>query len=143
MWAIGAGMSTASDGPSPCTLAMSVAFQLSPRCVCSTALGIPVDPDVNKTTATSAGCVGGTAGADRRAAQRLGQRGGTRDRVGWHLDDERGVDLRQRALHLGRAEGMEQRGGHGADAPAGPGEDGGGQAVGDLPGDGRAPAHAI
>ena len=52
-WAIGAGISTASAGPSPCTRVISAAFQLSPRWVCSTALGVPVEPDVNSTNATS------------------------------------------------------------------------------------------
>ena len=55
MWAIGAGMSTASDEPRPCTRAISVAFQLRPRCVCSTAFGVPVEPEVNRTRATSEG----------------------------------------------------------------------------------------
>ena len=48
---------------SPWTCAMSDAFQLSPRCVCSTALGTPVDPEVNKTRATSAGPAGESVAA--------------------------------------------------------------------------------
>ena len=57
MWAMGAGIRTASSAPSPCTCAMSEAFQLSPRCVCSTALGTPVEPEVKRTRATSEGRV--------------------------------------------------------------------------------------
>ena len=58
MWAIGAGISTASAGPRPWTRAISEAFQLRPRCVCSTALGIPVEPEVKRTSATSEGWLG-------------------------------------------------------------------------------------
>ena len=58
MCAIGAGMSTASAAPRPCTRAMREAFQLSPRCVCRTAFGTPVDPEVNRTSATSEGRLG-------------------------------------------------------------------------------------
>ncbi len=58
MCAIGAGMSTASAGPSLCTRAISAAFQLRPRWVCSTALGTPVEPEVKRTRATSEGRLG-------------------------------------------------------------------------------------
>ena len=58
MWAIGAGISTASAGPRPWTRAINEAFQLRPRWVCSTALGIPVEPEVNRTRATSEGWLG-------------------------------------------------------------------------------------
>jgi hypothetical protein len=58
MWAIGAGIRTASAGPRPCTRAISEAFQLRPRCVCRTALGTPVEPEVNRTRATSEGWLG-------------------------------------------------------------------------------------
>ena len=58
MWAIGAGIRTASPVPSPWTRAISEAFQLRPRCVCRTALGTPVEPDVKRTSATSEGRLG-------------------------------------------------------------------------------------
>ena len=86
---------------------------------------------------------GDAARADGRATQRLGQCGGSRERLGRHLDHEGRVDLSQCALHLRRAERVQQRGRDGADAPAGPSEDGGGQAVGNLPGDGLAASHAL
>ncbi|MGA2473570.1 MAG: hypothetical protein ABSG39_08755 [Acidimicrobiales bacterium] len=73
MCAIGAGMSTASAGPRLCTPAISEAFQLSPRWVCSTALGTPVEPEVNRTSATSAGLLGQEpvpTGAPPRASAR-------------------------------------------------------------------------
>ena len=55
MWAMGAGISTTSSGPRPWTSAINEAFQLRPRCVCRTAFGIPVEPEVNRTSATSDG----------------------------------------------------------------------------------------
>ena len=139
MWAMGAGISTASAGPRPCTRAISDAFQLSPRCVCSTALGIPVEPEVNRTSATSEGWLGDGPGRHRRRPDGVGERDRVRERLGRELDHERGVDLAERPLDVGRAERVQDGRGHGADAPAGPGQDGGGQAVGHLPGHGLAP----
>ncbi len=55
IWAMGAGISTASRFPRPWTRTIKVAFQLSPRWVWSTALGVPVEPEVKRTTATSEG----------------------------------------------------------------------------------------
>ena len=55
MCAIGAGISTASSWLKPWTRAMSDAFQLKARCVCSAAFGVPVEPEVNSTSATSDG----------------------------------------------------------------------------------------
>ena len=55
MWAIGAGTRTASTPESPWTRVINDAFQLKPRWVCSTALGMPVEPEVNRTSATSDG----------------------------------------------------------------------------------------
>ena len=55
MCASGAGMSTTSSTPSPCTLAMSTALYPSDRCVCSTPLGAPLDPDVKSTAASADG----------------------------------------------------------------------------------------
>ena len=76
MWAIGAGISTASAGPRPCTRAINEAFQLRPRWVCSTALGTPVEPEVNRTRATSEGWLGkapaGTGAPPTASAQRGG-----------------------------------------------------------------------
>ena len=88
------------------------------------------------------GDVGGTAGAgpggDGCTADGADQRRGVGDRLGCELQDERGVDLRQGRLDVGRAEGVQDRRGHRPDAPAGPRQDGGGQAVGHLPGHGVA-----
>ena len=55
MCAIGAGMRTASREPRPWTPAISVAFQLRPRWVWRTALGVPVEPEVKRMTARSDG----------------------------------------------------------------------------------------
>ena len=55
MCAIGAGMRTASGEPRPWTPAISVAFQLRPRWVWRTALGVPVEPEVKRMTARSDG----------------------------------------------------------------------------------------
>ena len=142
MWAMGAGIRTASSAPSPCTCAMSEAFQLSPRCVCSTALGTPVEPEVKRTRATSEGRVALGAGRHRRPAQRLVERRGIREGLGPQLHHEPGLDLGQRLLHVGRAERVQHGRGHRPQPPAGPGEHGGGQAVGHLPGHGLAPSHA-
>ena len=143
MWAIGAGISTASLGPSPWTRAISVAFQLSARCVCSTALGTPVEPEVNSTRATSEGRLGelpaATGGPPRASVRATGVGQGRR----CHLDDEGGVDLARGHPRRRRSRSeWRTRRRHGPDAPAGPGEDGCGQAVGHLPGHGLAPPHA-
>ena len=54
---------------------MSEAFQLSPRWVCSTALGTPVEPEVKRTSATSEGRVALGAGRGTGAPpERLGER---------------------------------------------------------------------
>ena len=142
IWAIGAGIRTASAGPSPCTRAINDAFQLRPRWVCRTALGTPVDPDVKRTNATSEGSTGEGAGRHRSAPDRLRQRRRVGERIGLDLQDEGGVDLAEGRRHVGRAERVQQGSRHGADAPAGPGQDGGGQAVGHLPGHGLAAPHA-
>ena len=133
MWAIGAGISTASAEPSPWTLAISEAFQLRPRCVCSTALGIPVEPEVKRTSATSEGALGkvpqGTGAPPTASASAAGSEIG----LGADLQHEGGVDLVERRRDVRRAERVQNGRRHGADAPAGPGQDGGRQAVGDLP----------
>ncbi len=134
MCAIGAGIRTASAGPRPCTRAISEAFQLRPRWVCSTALGMPVDPDVNRTERDVGGLAREGAGRHRGTSDRLGQDGGVGECLGLDLQDERGVDLAQGRCHVRRAEGVQHGRRHGADSPAGPGQDGGRQAVGDLPG---------
>ena len=140
MWAIGAGISTASAGPRPCTRAISVAFQLSPRCVCSTALGMPGRARGEQDERD----VGGPAGRRRRRPPAApptasASAAGSEIASGASSTHERRVDLPEGRLDVGRAERVEDGRGHGADAPAGPGQDGGGQAVGHLPGDGVAP----
>ena len=141
MWAIGAGISTASAGPSPWTRAISEAFQLRPRWVWSTALGIPVEPEVNRTKATSDG-----AAAERRPTgtgappTASASAAGSEKAVGSDLEHEGGIDLAEGRLDVRRAERVQDGRRHGADAPAGPGQDGGGQAVRDLPRHGLARA---
>ena len=54
-WARGAGMSTTSVGVSSCTSIISRALHTRARWVCMTALGWPLDPDVNTTAARSDG----------------------------------------------------------------------------------------
>ena len=76
MWAIGAGIRTASAGPRPCTRAISDAFQLRPRWVCRTALGTPVEPEVKRTSATSEGRLGEAPDGTGGAADGLGERHG-------------------------------------------------------------------
>ena len=142
MWAIGAGISTASAGPRPWTRAINEAFQLRPRCVCRTALGIPVEPEVNRTRATSEGRLGKGAGGHRGASDRVGERGRVGERLGSDLQHEGGVDLAEGRLDVRRAERVQDGRRHGADAPAGPGQDGGRQAVRDLPRHGLAPPDA-
>ena len=138
-WAIGAGINTASEGASECTRVVSDAFQLSPRWVCSTALGVPVEPDVNSTNATSesrAGQVSAGTGSPPRASASAA---GSDSALLVELDHEARADLRQGGVDLGRPEGVQYRRGHGAETPAGSGQDHGGHAVGQLPGDGVAP----
>ena len=77
MWAIGAGISTASDGPRPCTRAISDAFQLRPRWVCSTALGMPGRARGEQDQRDVGGPAGTGAGAarGRRRRRRPARRG--------------------------------------------------------------------
>ena len=142
MWAIGAGMSTASDGPSPWTRAISVAFQLRPRCVCSTALGIARRARGEQDQRDVGGPAG--TGAGRRPGappDGVGQRGGVGERRRARARaTSAGSICAEGRLDVGRAEGVQDRRRHRADAPAGPGQDGGGQAVGHLPGHGVAPS---
>ena len=142
MWAIGAGISTASPAPRPCTCAMSDAFQLRPRCVCSTALGTPVEPEVNNTRATSEGRTpldpAATGGPPSAASSAEGSDSAS---VG-QLQHQARLDLGQRLLHVGGAERVQHRRRDRAEAPAGPAEHGGGQAVGHLPGHGLTAAYA-
>ena len=88
------------------------------------------------------GHVGGLAGeracGHRGTADRGDQRGGVGERLGLELQDQSGLDLAEGRLHVRRTERVQDGRGHGADAPAGPGQDGGRQAVGDLPGHGFA-----
>ena len=104
MWAIGAGISTASAGPSPCTRAINDAFQLKPRWVCSTALGTPVEPDVKRTSATSEGRLGTAPAGTGAPPDRLGQRRGVGERRRVELQDEGGVDLAEGRRDVRRAE---------------------------------------
>ena len=95
---------------------------------------------MNSTRATSEAGWARSRPATGRAPEGIGERDGIRDRLGPELEDQRRVDLAQRTRDVGRAEGVEDRRRHGPEAPAGPGQDGGGQAVGDLPGHGVTPA---
>ena len=140
MWAIGAGISTASAGPRPWTRAINEAFQLSPRCVWSTALGIPVEPEVNRTRATSAGRLG-RAPAGTGAPPTASARAAGSEKASVPISSTRAGSIWSRAaLTSARAERC-RRARHGPDAPAGPGQDGGRQTVGDLPRHGLAPPH--
>ena len=140
MWAMGAGISTASDRPSPCTRAISAAFQLSPRCVCSTALGTPVEPEVKRTSATSEGRLGrdplatgappSVAASAAASDSASGASSTTRAGSTW---------ARARSTSAGPNECSTGRR-HGADAPTGPGQHRRGQAVRHLPRHGVAPA---
>ena len=133
MWAIGAGISTASAGPRPCTRAINEAFQLRPRCVCSTALGTPVEPEVNRTRATSEGWLGKAPEGTGAPPSASASAAGSENDLGSELQDQGGVDLVEGRFHVRRAERVQDGRRHGTDAPAGPGQDGGRQAVGDLP----------
>ena len=142
MWAIGAGISTASAGPRPWTRAINEAFQLRPRWVCSTALGIPVEPEVNRTRATSEGWLGkapeGTGAPPTASASAAGS-----EKASVSSSSTRAGSIwSSAAVDVRRAERVQDGRRHGADAPAGPGQDGGGQAVGHLPRHGLAPPDA-
>ena len=80
------------------------------------------------------GPAGDGAGRHRVASDRLGQLRRVGERRRLEFDDEGGIDLAEGRRNVRRAERVQHRRGHGADAPAGPGQDGGRQAVGDLPG---------
>ena len=85
------------------------------------------------------GSAGEGAGRHRgSAADGIGQRHGVGEGIRLDLQHERGVDLAQGRRHVGGAERVQDRRRHGADAPAGPGQNSGRQAVGHLPGDGLA-----
>ena len=142
MWAIGAGISTASAGPRPCTRAMRPAFQLKARWVWSTAFGTPVEPEVNRTSATSEGRPAPPPTGTGAPPSALGQGGRVGDRIRWELEDQCGVDLPERRLDVAGPEGVEQRCRHGAEAPTGTGQHRRGQAVGHLPRHGIAAADA-
>ena len=90
--------------------------------------------------------VGGPAGAGAGryggAADGVGERGGVGEGLGAQLDHERRVDLAEGRVDVRRAERVQDGRPHRADVPAGPGQDGGGQTVGDLPGHGVAPPDA-
>ena len=138
IWAIGAGIRTASAGPSPCTRAINDAFQLSPRWVCRTALGIPVDPDVKRTNATSEGALGSAPAGTGHLRPPPPAPQGRRTRRARISRTRAGSIWPRAAATSGRAERVQHGSRHGTDAPAGPGQDGGGQAVGHLPGHGLA-----
>ena len=152
MWAMGAGTSTASAGTSPWARVMAFAFQARPRWVCNTALGLPVDPEVNTTRARSAGRAAETPGGTRAPAGSAAETssatpsriaapdlGGRRSRPAHH---QTGGGLLEGRGQLRRAGGRVDRRGHRAQPPAGPEEQHGGQPVGQLPGHGVAPPHA-
>ena len=90
-WASGAGISTASRRRSPWTRTIVNALCASPRCVCSTAFGSPVEPPVNSATARSDGAR--RAPLDRRPVRERRVR----------LDEDRGLEHAEHALDLDRA----------------------------------------
>ena len=112
MWASGAGISTASSGPSPCTSVISRAFHARPRWVWSAAFGVPVEPDVNSTTATSRGRAAGSCTGGRRSRR-------SRSSSGPSATISRGLSVASaRSTSAATREVVDGRGG-GADAPAG------------------------
>ena len=134
MWAIGAGMSTASVGPSPCTRAINEAFQLNPRWVWSTAFGTPVEPDVNRTRATSEGRLATAPAGTGAPPTASASAAGSENAAGSSSRTRAGSIWPRAAATSAAPKVCRTRCGHGADAPAGPGQDGGRQAVGHLPG---------
>ena len=137
-WAIGAGINTASAGPSPCTRVISAAFQLSPRWVCSTALGVPVEPDVNSTNATSEVRAGHAAAGTGSPPRASASAAGSDSALLVELDDEARPDLGQRGFDLGRPKECSTGAATAPRRQQARVEDRGGQAVGQLPGDGVA-----
>ena len=90
MCAAGAGISTQSSGPRSCACCICAALYASVACVCSTPLGVPLDPDVNST-----------------AASRLASAHGFVDRIAGRerveiVDDERGSHRGEHARDVGR-----------------------------------------
>ena len=146
MWAIGAGISTASAGPRPWTRAINEAFQLSPLCVWSTALGIPGRARGEQDQGDVGGPAGKGARGHRGASDGVGECRRVREGLGSDLEHESGIDLAEGRLDVRRAERVQDGRSHGADAPAGPGQDGGSQTVRDLPRTAsprRTPARAV
>ena len=142
MWAMGAGMSTASrraeavDAGHERRLPTEASLRVEHR------LGDAGRARGEQDQRHVGGAAGRGPGGHRGAPDGFGERGGSEIRPGRELDDERRVDLPEGRLDVCRAEGVQDGRRDGADAPAGPGQDGGGQAVGDLPGHGVAAAHA-
>ena len=97
------------------------AFQLRPRCVCSTALGVPVEPEVKRTTRhvgrpDRLGPPAPPVAANATAARRI------RERASRPTSTNSGrVDLGQRGDRPRPAEGVQERCGDRPDAPAGAG----------------------
>ncbi len=91
MCARGAGISTQSSGPRSCALRICAALYASVACVCSTPLGAPLDPEVNRIAASRLASVHGSA---------IGVAGRQRVEV---VDDERGPRPRRarRATSVG------------------------------------------
>ena len=133
MCAIGAGMSTASEGPEPVhagherRLPAQAALRVQHR------LGHPGGAGGEQHQRDVGRPARARARPDGRAPERLGERRRVGDGLRRELDDEGGVDLTQRRLHVCGPERVEDRRGHRAEAPAGPGEHRRGQAVGNLP----------
>ena len=139
MWAIGAGIRTASAGPRPCTRGHQRRLPAQAPLGVQDRLGHP-GRSRSEEDQRHVGRLAGEGAGRHRGTPTDGT--GQRHRVGkgvrLYLQHQRGVDLAEGRRHVGDAERVQDRSRHGADAPAGPGQDGGRQAVGHLPGDGLA-----